>query len=153
MTVTQKVYPRVLVYGGRDYKAGMFLNDCLDALVTRFKTQYMVIEGGALGADTMAGNWAKGLGYPHACVEANWEFYKNSAGPVRNSWMGNFIQPHFGVEFPGGKGTADMHKRLVAANVPIWVPEVDEDIPESFSLERLRNEVSGGTPQGNVSVS
>lgn len=139
----QKVYPRVLVYGGRDYHRGLMLNDSLDALVKHFETPFMVIEGGALGADTMAANWAKGLGYPHACVDANWAFYKNAAGPIRNTWMNNFLQPHFGVEFPGGSGTMDMHKLLVRAKTPIWMPEIDKDIPESFSLEHIRNEVSG----------
>jgi hypothetical protein len=136
-----KVYPRVLVFGGRDFNEGQYVYSRMDMLISVFRQQFMVVEGGARGADTLAGNWAKENGYPHAKVDANWDFYKNAAGPIRNTWMKNFLQPHFGVEFPGGKGTADMRKLLDAAGIPVWRPLAEDRPPESFSLEKMKNEV------------
>lgn len=47
----------------------------------------MFVEGGAPGADTLAGEWAKTNGRPLVVVPANWEYYGRAAGHIRNSWM------------------------------------------------------------------
>lgn len=70
----------------------------------------MIIEGGAPGADCIAGEVADELGLPHAKVEANWNFYKKAAGAVRNRWMLN-LKPTLVIGFHSNlaesKGTKD----------------------------------------------
>lgn len=49
---------------------------------------------------------------------ALWHHYKGAAGPVRNEAMVN-LRPDLAIEFPGGTGTTDMHKRLIKARIPL----------------------------------
>lgn len=41
------------------------------------------------------------------------------AGPLRNSRMLEKWLPEKGLEFPGGSGTADMRRKLIAAGVEV----------------------------------
>lgn len=119
---------RILVFGGRDYNNRVIVFSALDMLKEHLGT-FILIEGGAAGADSQAKDWAKFHGQPYAEVTANWDFYKKPAGAIRNSWM-TMLQPTRGVGFPGGTGTADMHAKLVKLKVPIWLPEIEDPSPE-----------------------
>jgi hypothetical protein len=44
--------------------------------------------------------------------------------------------PAYAVGFPGGRGTADMHARLVKAGVPVWLPWDLDGSGQSSSLLR-----------------
>lgn len=44
--------------------------------------------------------------------------------------------PAYAVGFPGGRGTADMHARLVKAGVPVWLPWGLDGSGQSSSLLR-----------------
>lgn len=111
---------RVLVYGGRDWTDERRTFDALD----KFRAQYpiqILIHGGAIGADSLAGKWAVSRGVHSARVDALWDYYKKSAGPIRNGRM-MLLSPQMAVEFPGGRGTADMREKLQTASVPIYAP-------------------------------
>ena len=108
---------RVLVCGGRDYHDKARIGEFLTALSIRVG-MFWVIQGGASGADVLAGDWGRENGMPVAIVPAHWSFYNKSAGPIRNNWMLELF-PHICVAFPGGKGTADMIKQAKKGNVPV----------------------------------
>jgi len=46
-----------------------------------------VIEGGAKGVDTIAGEWARARNIPVTVMEADWHAHGLSAGPKRNKQM------------------------------------------------------------------
>jgi hypothetical protein len=121
---------KVLICGGREFADQALFNHtlhCLPALISehfkgqrRLDSEYCIIQGEAKGADRMAKVYAKYAGLPCMGFEANWHYYENAAGPIRNRWMKKFGQPQIGLAFPGGSGTRDMMKALVAAGVPVF---------------------------------
>lgn len=106
---------RVLVCGGRDFVDRKFLEEVLDDLNTRRGPFEVVIHGGARGADTLAGLWAKRRGVPIELYPADWGRHGRSAGPVRNAEMLTRGRPDLIIAFPGGAGTADMVRQGYAA--------------------------------------
>lgn len=84
----------------------------------------MFIEGGAAGADTMAGDVAKVRGAALAVVDANWNYYHRAAGPVRNRWMLD-MEPDEVLAFhnylENSKGTKDMATVAKKSGVPVTV--------------------------------
>lgn len=81
-----------------------------------------VIEGGALGADRIAREWAKTRGVPFHTENAEWDKYrqpsgKNPAGPIRNAKMLT-LGPQVVIAFPGGTGTSNMLSQARAKGIP-----------------------------------
>ena len=110
---------RVLVCGGRDYKDRDKVFDVLDDL-HREHGALIIIEGGAAGADTFAGEWT--------CIErtgrlitepSEWVRYGSPAGPIRNAKMISDHKPEIVVAFPGGRGTADMVHQARGASIKV----------------------------------
>ncbi len=66
-----------------------------------------LIHGGAAGADSLAGEWAKANNVPVTIFPADWKKYGKLAGYVRNQQMAN-THPDLCIAFPGGKGTENM---------------------------------------------
>lgn len=118
---------RIVVYGSRYWERAIFVFKHLDALREKIRID-QVIEGDQHGVDRIAGSWARRRGISNLKFPAS--DYEDR-GPVakylaRNQAMIDVGRPELGVEFPGGSGTADMHRRLVQANIPIRVVEFGE---------------------------
>lgn len=136
---------RVLIYGGRNWDNQARVDQVLDALHAQLNFT-LVINGGQVshkstneidshffGADWQAAVWAGRVKIPVKYYHANWVqdgLYRKRAGPERNQRMLVEGKPEVAVEFPGGKGTQDMHDRLVAAGISpimaIAVPVPDD---------------------------
>jgi hypothetical protein len=112
---------RVLVCGGRDFSDADFLNAELDHLygLRRFTA---LIEGDAIGADRMAGEWAGRRGVEHVRFVADWKRFGSKAGPKRNRRMLDEGKPDLVVAFAGGHGTAHMVRIARAAGLPVLAP-------------------------------
>jgi hypothetical protein len=82
----------------------------------------MIIHGGASGADRLAGEWAASRGIPVEVHPADWQKYGRAAGPIRNQQMID-RKPDMVVAFPGGRGTADMVRRVRMAGIELVVVE------------------------------
>lgn len=80
----------------------------------------MLVHGGARGADRWAGIWADKRGYKCEVVHADWKRHGKGAGPIRNQAMLDKYKPSYAVQFPGGRGTADMVYRLNEAGIEIF---------------------------------
>ena len=93
----------LLVCGGRKYDNRKRLYELLDHLKPS-----CVVHGDAPGADKIAGEWAISNGVPEIRVPANWTFFDNRAGPIRNGWMLEFIKVDAVLAVRGETGTADM---------------------------------------------
>ena len=114
---------RVLVFGGRNYNHYAVVAWALDAFFTSNGGAFVVIEGGALGADRMGRMWARSKGLPVITMAADWGSYAKSAGHIRNQWMIDHARPTYAIGFPGGAGTADMTNKLLKADIPLWLPQ------------------------------
>lgn len=114
---------KVIVCGGRDFTNEWLLNEWLDA--THSETPITtLVQGGAMGADSLARQWARSRGVLVITVEADWTKHGKAAGPIRNQRMLDEHKPELVIAFNGGRGTADMMRRANAAGV-----DVQEAIP------------------------
>ena len=108
-----------LICGGRDFAdAGMFASAMGDLVRLRGMPE-CVVNGGALGADMMAKEWAERHAIEARSVAADWGLHGKAAGPIRNQTMLDKYAPDFVVAFPGGRGTADMVERSRKAGVDV----------------------------------
>jgi hypothetical protein len=96
---------RVVVTGGRTYADRDRLYAVLSAVWSRYPGCTLV-EGGALGADRLAREWARANAVAVETVVANWATHGKSAGPRRNREMLELPGVRLVVAFPGGRGTA-----------------------------------------------
>lgn len=129
---------RVLVTGGRDYGTKVVdeklvidserverLNSVLDNALeaaTLAERPFVLIHGGAKGADYLSGVWAsmRKDRVEERVYKADWKTHGRSAGPIRNQKMLTESQPHVIVAFEGGKGTAHMISIGKKAGVPVY---------------------------------
>ena len=80
-----------------------------------------VVHGACRGADMIADEEARALGFDVRPFPAKWKLYGKAAGPVRNQQMLDEGQPEIVVYFHDdlatSAGTADMVKRAQQARV------------------------------------
>jgi hypothetical protein len=115
---------RVLVCGGRDYEDRSRVFHVLDKALraaTLAERPFVLIHGGARGADSLSGLWATARQVSDVRVyEADWNTHKKAAGPIRNRLMLKNESPHVIIAFEGGNGTADMIRQGKKAGVPVY---------------------------------
>jgi YspA, cpYpsA-related SLOG family len=110
---------RVLVCGGRVYKDRGNVFEVLDGLHCEHGA-LIIIEGGAVGADTLAGEWTCMRRACRLITEpTEWVRYGGSLGPARNAKMIANHKPELVVAFPGGRGTADMVRQARGASIKV----------------------------------
>jgi hypothetical protein len=105
---------RAIVCGGRAYDDEETVFRVLDWLNPR-----VVAQGGASGADRLAALWCHERGRDCAVFPALWATCGRAAGPLRNQKMLDQWRPDAVVAFPGGRGTDDMVRRAIGAQVPV----------------------------------
>lgn len=111
---------RVLVYGGRDFIGGLNHLEWVDYLFADWGPEEItVVSGGARGADRLGEVWAEEIGATLEVFPADWEKHGKAAGHLRNQEMLD-SGVDYAVEFPGGRGTADMRRRLDKAGVKVY---------------------------------
>lgn len=96
---------KVLVCGGRIYVNVKRVNEVLDFIHNKYRIEE-IINGGAMGADELARQWARRRRVASLTFPANWQRYGKSAGFHRNVKMLDEQKPDLIVAFPGGDGTA-----------------------------------------------
>jgi len=110
---------RILVTGGRTFSDAAKVATAL-AAIHRKHGIAAIIQGGADGADRLCAEWAWNNGIPVGTYNADWRAHGKAAGPMRNQRMIDDGKPDAAVAFAGGSGTADMVRRIKAADVPLW---------------------------------
>lgn len=106
---------RLLATGGRTYTD---LSAVRRRLAQLAPDEWIVIHGGATGADAMIELACRDLGLRTWVFPARWSAYGPGAGPIRNAEMLAVGRPDAWVAFPGGRGTADMVRRCAFGGVP-----------------------------------
>ncbi len=107
---------KVLVCGGRYYTDKEKMWPLLYQLV--WCNTDLIIHGGAKGADSLAGEWARAAGIQEVICPANWDTHGRSAGHRRNKAM-LWLKPDIVLAFPGGLGTANMIKQAKEAGIEV----------------------------------
>ena len=123
----------ILVCGGRDYKDKEKVFKVLDTFRNvNFSNAGMIniqiVEGGAPGADSLAGEWARanhldsyaswaGYGKGLYEVKADWGQYGKAAGPLRNKRMLENFPIDLVIAFKGGSGTQDMINKALKKGI------------------------------------
>lgn len=171
---------KVLCTGGRDFKDDVYVDFAIATLQRHgrnreelFRRDFIaspvthIIHGGAKGVDTMAGNAARVLGIQEVVCPANWNKFDKGAGPIRNTWMLDLLDPQHDLVmlFPGGKGTQDMVNKAVENGFRIYTyydPRYDAQTTRMIQIangqiEEEGQEVAaaydgGGIPEGNAPV-
>lgn len=111
---------RVLVCGGRDYHNRKLVESTLDSLSQEIG-RFVVVCGGASGADFLAHQWAVNKDYPRWVFPAEWAVFGASAGPRRNVEMLKEAKPEYVVAFQGGAGTDNMIEEARRHGVPVQI--------------------------------
>lgn len=131
---------RVLVCGSREFTDRLIIWSILDGLLAEWKDaaeispvmkedeEFILIEGGAKGADTIAAEWAERNGITHWKFSADWEVWGKAAGPLRNRRMLEEGRPTEVFAFVNkplaqSRGTADMVKVTKQSGIPAYVIE------------------------------
>lgn len=115
----------VLVCGSRDRAVVSygFVEQAMPRYLTPGDGSVLVIHGGAGGTDEYVDHWCHINGIHTAEIKALWDWNRRKgnervAGPIRNGVMAA-LKPAECLAFPGGRGTADMVRRMEAAGVPV----------------------------------
>jgi len=102
---------KVLVCGGRNYSDRDKIYHTLDAYLARIGPDFLLINGGAPGADTIAREWAVDRRVDHLTLYAKWDIFGKSAGPIRNRRMARKkpkLVLAFHPDIDKSRGTRDM---------------------------------------------
>ena len=109
---------RVLVCGSRTYLNG----DRIRERLAQLPTGSTIIAGAARGADTIAANAGRSLGYDVIEVPADWDRYGKSAGLRRNVQMLE-MSPDLVIAFWDGdsRGTAHTMREARSRGITVEV--------------------------------
>lgn len=113
---------KVLVCGSRDW----FDWGPIERELAKLPPGTIIVHGGARGADTIAGEVARRLGFEVRRYPADWDRFGKGAGPIRNAQM--LREEHrpsepidmvlaFSKNFAASRGTADMVRKAEAARI------------------------------------
>ncbi len=120
---------RVVVTGDRYWSDDRIVHAVLDGLllqsIHQLHEDFVVIEGGARGADKAARVWRRSHdAVRHVTEKADWEACGTSAGPIRNRRMIDDHDPDFVVAFhddlSASKGTKDCVSYAKEKGVPVY---------------------------------
>jgi len=111
----------VAVTGPRKFNQSELLYNALDG-VEYFASKHglilTLVEGGQLGTDSIAREWAKAQDIDVITEIAFWSFDGKTAGEKRNQRMIDNHQPDLCIAMSGGRG--DMVQRCKAAGIPVF---------------------------------
>ena len=124
---------RILVTGGREYN-----NFKAVSLVLSNLSPVEIIHGAARGADTLAGQYAKGLRIPITEYPAQWDKHGKAAGPIRNEHMLLDSTPDIVVAFSGDKGTNHMKNIAHKHGYPVLLGNDDGTITYDTRIHNMR---------------
>lgn len=144
--MTSPVMRAVIVCGPRDGTGQLVVARALDTLgaeqlarrIPRF--EYLVV-GSWRGTDREAWYWALEREIPVLVCSAKWNTGKRGGpaeGPIRNSFMLEWVKPVAVLGFSGGPGTADMMSKACGGRVPSywWSPHDDLWVRDERSEEK-----------------
>jgi hypothetical protein len=109
---------RYIVCGGRDFNDWEFMQSKLEVLL-KIDWNFVLVHGDCRGADRLAASWGDHRAVIVEPHPADWDLYGKAAGGIRNQEM---LEGKIDgvIAFKGNSGTADMVKRAILHDVPVW---------------------------------
>ena len=116
---------RILITGSRDYTNYNKMKDSILEVVHTANTDasnVCIVHGGASGADYLAGEIARELGFSEEVHYADWKNLGRKAGPLRNQKMVD-LGADICIAFPKGesRGTRNCMKLADKAGIEVIV--------------------------------
>lgn len=105
------------ISGGRAFTDWDVLKKGLDEWILANGIPKVIISGGAKGADSLAGVYAKGHNIPYIELKPEWQRYGEAAGPIRNKQIIDHADAL--VAFEGGRGTANAVELARKKGIPV----------------------------------
>ncbi len=117
---------RILVTGDRQWSDEATVRSALEGLAP----VSTIIEGEAMGLDSMARDIAREIGLSVMPYYADWSYYGRAAGPIRNNQMLENGKPDqvwaFHNDLPRSLGTLNMVKQALASGHSVWLFQTDK---------------------------
>jgi hypothetical protein len=126
---------RVLVCGGRHYDADDTVHDELIGFHWRIPIT-VIIHGGVSGAGAIAEAWARRNRVAVVRYPPNWERLGKRAEKLRNDFMLADSRPDFVIVFPGGRNTADLVAKALAAGIEVRHAATKNSNPRRVGVPR-----------------
>jgi hypothetical protein len=108
--MTNRVFFKVIIAGGRDFQDYNLLKEKCDSILSSVKDDIMIVSGCATGADSLGEKYAAENDYIVAYFQPNWNLYGRGAGMVRNREMAEYGDALIAFHDGQSKGTANMIK-------------------------------------------
>jgi hypothetical protein len=121
---------KVIIAGGRDIEDYELV---LRAVLNAGFDITAVVSGGAPGVDTMGERFAEEAGLPIYKFPAEWNKYRNAAGPIRNRLMAEFGDALIAIWDGKSTGTKNMIDQATQHGLKIHVEMVDALDTKRFS--------------------
>lgn len=109
---------KVIIAGSRHFEDYYFVSKRLDRILVDIATPIEIVSGGQKGVDKLGERYANEKGFKLTVMEADWEKYGNSAGPIRNQKMAKYAEGLI-VFDAGGTGSRDMIEKATRAGLDI----------------------------------
>lgn len=126
---------RIIVCGDRLWSCHKLAAGVLQRLVARYGPDLVIVHGGGTGVEESFDAACKGLGIAteaHPVSDREWQMQGERAVSVRNQWMVDLgAQMCLAVHryLANSKGTRDMVRQAIEAEVPVWLIESEADRP------------------------
>lgn len=106
---------KIIVAGGREFDDYPLLENRIDHIIKNIKNtnSITIVSGGARGADSLGEKYAKEHKLNLEKYPAEWDKFKNEAGPIRNqymSWCSSHLIAFWDEESRGTKSMISMAK-------------------------------------------
>lgn len=125
---TKQKIKRIAIVGSRnfhDYERFKLHVDSILCSEQHDASDYVIISGGAQGADTLAERYAKEKGYELVVYRPNWKTYGKRAGIMRNTDIINDADMCIAFPSKSGRGTQDSIRKSKTKQIACHVFEID----------------------------
>ena len=112
---------KVLIAGSRDYPLEINFDAAMIQFCEMWGMPDEVVCGDCYGPDKKGEAWANERGIHVEHFPANWDKYKNAAGPIRNREMAEYLDRAIIFWDAKSKGTKNMIEECKRANKPYTV--------------------------------
>lgn len=121
---------KVIIAGGRDFTNLMKLIETVQLWIKERGPITEVVSGGARGADRTGEAWARRNGVEIKRMPAEWDKYKNAAGPIRNRQMAEYADGLIAFWDGESHGTKNMIAEATKLKLPVVVTTYTPPISE-----------------------
>ena len=115
---------KVAIVGSRKFCDYKLMKEILDPVRDKIA---MIISGGAIGADTLAQQYAKDNGLTILIYYPEWKKYRKKAGFIRNVKIANVAERMIAFAYPDSRGTRHVVRKMKDLNKPACVVELQHE--------------------------